>query len=138
LELTATPRSIGARSERFENVIFDYSLGQAMADGFVKEPAVATREDLRADSVTPEQLERIKLEDGIHCHENVKAELDIYARQSGRQKIHPFMLVVAQDTTHFPGSHFCGQTADTTRIRLTRRSRRFLRCASRSSSAATT
>jgi type III restriction enzyme len=100
LELTATPRSVGTRSERFKNVIFDYSLGQAMADGFVKEPAVATREDFRADSVTPEQLERIKLEDGIHCHENVKAELDIYARQSGRQKIHPFMLVVAQDTTH--------------------------------------
>jgi type III restriction enzyme len=46
--------------------------------------------------VTPEQLERIKLEDGIHCHENVKAELDIYARQSGRQKVPPFMLVVAQ------------------------------------------
>ena len=43
LELTATPRSVGARSERFKNVIFDYSLGQAMADGFVKEPAVATR-----------------------------------------------------------------------------------------------
>jgi type III restriction enzyme len=100
LELTATPRSVGARSERFKNVIFDYSLGQAMADGFVKEPAVATREDFRADSVTPEQLERIKLEDGVHCHENVKAELDIYARQSGRPKIHPFMLVVAQDTTH--------------------------------------
>ena len=59
LELTATPRSVGARSERFKNVIFDYSLGQAMADGFVKEPAVATREDFRADSVTPEQLERI-------------------------------------------------------------------------------
>lgn len=88
LELTATPRSSGARSERFKNVIFDYSLGQAMADGFVKEPAVATREDFRAGSVTtPEQLERIKLEDGIHCHENVKAELDIYARQSERQKV---------------------------------------------------
>ena len=50
--------------------------------------------------MTPEQLERIKLEDGIHCHENMKAELDIYARSTGRQKVHPFMLVVAQDTTH--------------------------------------
>ena len=52
------------------------------------------------NSVTPEQLERIKLEDGIHCHENTKAELDIYARSTGRPKVHPFMLVVAQDTTH--------------------------------------
>jgi len=71
-----------------------------MLDGYVKEPAVATRENFRADSVTPEKLERIKLEDGIHCHENVKAELEIYAQQSGRKKVHPFMLVVAQDTTH--------------------------------------
>lgn len=100
LELTATPRSVGARSVPFKNVVFDYSLGQAMADGFVKEPAVATRKDFRAADVSPEQLERIKLEDGIHCHENVKAELDIYARQTGRPAVHPFMLVVAQDTTH--------------------------------------
>jgi Type III restriction enzyme, res subunit len=84
LELTATPRSVGAKSVPFKNVVFDYGLGQAMADGFVKEPAVATRKDFRPESVTPEQLERIKLEDGIHCHENTKAELDIYSRQSGR------------------------------------------------------
>jgi type III restriction enzyme len=100
LELTATPRSTGAKSERFKNVVYDYSLGQALEDGFVKEPAVATRKDFRPDSVTPEQLERIKLEDGIHCHESVKAELDIYARSTGRPLVHPFMLVVAQDTTH--------------------------------------
>lgn len=100
LELTATPRSTGTRSERFKNVVYDYSLGEAMRDGFVKEPAVATRKDFRPESVTPEQLERIKLEDGIHCHENVKAELAIYARTSGRPEVHPFMLVVAQDATH--------------------------------------
>lgn len=100
LELTATPRSTGTRSERFKNVVYDYSLGEAMRDGFVKEPAVATRKDFRPDSVTPDQLERIKLEDGIHCHENTKAELDIYARSTDRPTVHPFMLVVAQDTTH--------------------------------------
>jgi type III restriction enzyme len=100
LELTATPRSTGTRSERFKNVIYDYGLGEAMRDGYVKEPAVATRKDFRPDSVTSDQLERIKLEDGIHCHENVKAELDIYARNTGRPLVHPFMLVVAQETTH--------------------------------------
>jgi type III restriction enzyme len=47
LELTATPRSVGSRSVPFKNVVFDYGLGQAMADGFVKEPAVATRKDFR-------------------------------------------------------------------------------------------
>ncbi|HIG23695.1 DEAD/DEAH box helicase family protein [Henriciella sp.] len=100
LELTATPKTVGTRSDDFKNVIFDYGLGNAMADGFVKEPAVATRANFRPDSVTPEQLEQIKLEDGIHYHEYVKVELDIYARDTGQKKVHPFMLVVAQDTEH--------------------------------------
>ncbi|TPI58240.1 restriction endonuclease subunit R [Mesorhizobium sp. B3-1-7] len=100
LELTATPRSVGARSVPFQNVIYDYPLGQAMVDGYVKDPAVATRAGFRADSVTPTQLERMKLEDGIHCHEYTKAELAIYAQQTGRKLVHPFMLVVAQDTAH--------------------------------------
>lgn len=100
LELTATPRSVGARSVPFRNVVYDYPLGQAMEDGYVKDPAVATREGFRVDSVTPEQLERMKLEDGIHCHEHTKAELAIYAQQTGRKLVHPFMLVVAQDTAH--------------------------------------
>ena len=100
LELTATPKTVGANSRAFKNVIFDYGLGNAMADGFVKEPAVATRANFDPKSVTSEQLEQIKLEDGIHYHEHVKVELDIYARESGKHKVHPFMLVVAQDTTH--------------------------------------
>lgn len=100
LELTATPKTVGANSKPFKNVIIDYGLGNAMADGFVKEPAVATRANFNKDSVTADQLEHIKLEDGIHYHEHVKVELDIYARESGQRKVHPFMLVVAQDTTH--------------------------------------
>src|SRR5207245_2342792 len=43
LELTATPHTEeGKRSTAFKNIIYSYPLGQAMADGFVKEPAVAT------------------------------------------------------------------------------------------------
>lgn len=100
LELTATPKSVGARSANFRNVVLDYPLSQAMVDGFVKEPVVATRKDFRPDGLSIEQLERIKLEDGIHCHEAVKAELATYAQASGQRLVHPFMLVVAQDTTH--------------------------------------
>lgn len=100
LELTATPKTVGTKSEAFRNVIFDYGLGNAMADGFVKEPAVATRANFNPRSVTPEQLEQIKLEDGVHYHEHVKVELDIYARETAQKKVHPFMLVVAQDTEH--------------------------------------
>ena len=100
LELTATPRTVGSRSRDFKNVIYSYGLGEAMADGFVKEPAVATRKDFDPASVTAERLERIKLEDAIHYHDHVTVELDRYHRVSGRPKVHPFMLVVTQDTDH--------------------------------------
>lgn len=100
LELTATPRSVGARSAPFKNVILHYSLGNAMADGFVKEPAVATRANFRRDDFDQDQLEQIMLEDGVHYHEHVRSELDLYARQTGAPRVHPFMLVVAQDTAH--------------------------------------
>jgi type III restriction enzyme len=100
LELTATPKTVGARSQDFKNVIYSYGLGQAMADGFVKEPAVATRKDFDPGSVSAARLERIKLEDAIHYHDHVSVELDRYARVSGRAKMHPFILVVAQDIEH--------------------------------------
>jgi type III restriction enzyme len=45
-------------------------------------------------------LERIKLEDGVRLHENVKVELETYARESGRHVVKPFVLVIARDTVH--------------------------------------
>ncbi len=102
LELTATPQvEQGAnRVTPFKNVIYSYPLASALADGFVKEPAVATRENFDADNYTDEQLERLKLEDGVRIHESTKVELEVYARQYDRPIVKPFMLVVAQDTTH--------------------------------------
>lgn len=100
LELTATPKTVGANSVSFRNVIYSYNLGQAMADGFVKEPAVATRKDFDPKSVSDERLEQIKLEDAVHNHDHVAVELDRYHRVTGRPKVRPFILVVAQDTEH--------------------------------------
>ena len=100
LELTATPKVVGTKATDFKNVIYRYDLGEAMADGFVKEPAVATRKDFDSKSVGEGELEQIKLEDGVHAHENVKLKLRDYAERTGRPLVHPFMLVVAQDTTH--------------------------------------
>lgn len=99
LELTATPKTVGARSVPFRNVIYDYTLGQAMADGFVKEPAVATRKDFDPRSVGDHELEQIKLEDAVHYHDHVAVELDRYHRTTGAPKVMPFILVVAADTT---------------------------------------
>lgn len=100
LELTATPRTVGANSTAFRNVIYRYGLGEAMADGFVKEPAVATRANFDANAVDGDELERIKLEDAVHYNDHVAVELDRYHRVTGRAKVHPFILVVAQDTDH--------------------------------------
>ena len=101
LELTATPQvEHGRHAEPFKNVIYSYPLSSAMTDGFVKEPAVATRENFDAANYSAAGLEKIKLEDGVRIHENTKVELEVYARNSGRPRVKPFMLVVAQDTMH--------------------------------------
>ena len=100
IELTATPKTVGAKPRDFQNVIYRYGLAEAMEDGFIKEPAVATRKDFDPSSVSEDELERIKLEDGIQAHENVKLKLIDYAERTSNRLVHPFMLVVAQDTTH--------------------------------------
>ena len=101
LELTATPQvERGQRSIKFKNVVYEYSLAKAIPDGFVKEPAVATRKDFDPSHYTDEDLDRIKLEDGIRIHEDTKVALDIYARDNKTQQVKPFVLVVAKDTSH--------------------------------------
>ena len=71
-----------------------------MNDGFVKEPSVATRENFDSANYSAEGLEKVKLEDGVRIHENTKVELEVYARNNDQPMVKPFMLVVAQDTTH--------------------------------------
>ena len=101
LELTATPQTEAPGGPiKFKNVIYSYPLANALTDGFVKDPAVATRENFKKEDYTEEQLERLKLEDGIHVHENTKVELENYSRSSNERRVKPFMLVVAQDTDH--------------------------------------
>ena len=101
LELTATPMLEGSKGPvPFKNVIQQYLLAQAMEDGFVKEPAVATQRDFDPKKFSPDQLERIKLEDGIRLHETTKVELEIYARETEQRVVKPFMLIIARDTTH--------------------------------------
>ncbi|MEE8058027.1 MAG: DEAD/DEAH box helicase family protein [Pseudomonadales bacterium] len=101
LELTATP-FVEARPKPvpFKNVVVDYPLARAMDDGFVKEPAVVTQRNFNVKQYSAEQLERIKLEDGIRLHESTKVELLTYAKQQGIAPVKPFMLVIARDTTH--------------------------------------
>lgn len=100
LELTATP--IDTNGNTFKNVVYDYPLAKALQDGFVKEPAIATRRNFNPDQYRndPIELDLIKLEDGVRIHEDTKVALDIYARDTGNQLVRPFVLVVAKDTEH--------------------------------------
>ena len=101
LELTATPQiEHGGGADPFKNVIYSYPLSNAMEDGFVKEPAVATRENFDIRNYDEGGLERLKLEDGVRIHENTKVELEVYARESGVPIVKPFMLVIARDVDH--------------------------------------
>ncbi len=104
LELTATPFIESTRGPvPFKNVVMDYPLARAMDDGFVKEPAVVTQRNFDPKAYTPEELEKIKLEDGVRLHEATKVELLTYARENAAQIVKPFMLVIALDTTHAGG-----------------------------------
>jgi type III restriction enzyme len=101
LELTATPQvEKGGGTVKFKNVVYEYSLAKAIRDGFVKEPAIATRKDFDPAQYSVEDLDRIKLEDGVRIHEDTKIALDIYARDNKVKYVKPFVLVVAKDTDH--------------------------------------
>lgn len=101
LELTATPFvETNKGGIPFNNVIYDYALGRAMADGFVKEPAVVTRKNFSPAGMSKEALEQLKLEDGVRLHEQTKVHLETYARETNQQIVKPFVLVIARDITH--------------------------------------
>lgn len=99
IELTATP--LDERGNPFKNIVYEYNLAQALADGkYVKNPAIAYRSDFQAQGKTEEDIERIKLEDAISLHEDVKTELEVFANSTGNKKVKPFILVVCKDIAH--------------------------------------
>ena len=101
LELTATPFVESTKGPvQFKNVILDYPLGKAMEDGFVKEPAVVTRKNFNPAGMSQEEIEQMKLQDGVRLHESVKVELETYARETDNKIVKPFLLVIARDTSH--------------------------------------
>jgi type III restriction enzyme len=114
LELTATPfvENNSGKPTPFKNVVMDYPLARAIEDGFVKEPAVVTQQNFNPADHSAEQLERIKLMDGVRVHEETKVHLLTYAQQTGQKLVKPFMLVIARDTTHASQLMTLMQSAD--------------------------
>lgn len=99
LELTATP--IDEKNIPFKNIVFEYNLGQALADGkYVKNPAIAKRKNFEKGALTDKELDVLKLEDAISVHEDTKIELEIYSRNNNLPLVKPFILVVCRNIDH--------------------------------------
>lgn len=99
LEMTATP--MDEKGNIFKNIVYEYNLAQALADGkFVKNPTVAKRKNFEKGSLTDEELDRLKLEDAISVHENAKLHLELYAKDNNQPLVKPFILVVCKSIQH--------------------------------------
>lgn len=102
MEFTATPQIEKSKTTtRFKNIIYDYPLSQALKDEFLKEPAVAGRENFNPDNfASSQELDRIKIQDAISIHEMTKSKLKEYTTLKRVEPVKPLMLIVAQDTKH--------------------------------------
>lgn len=99
LEMTATP--LDEKNRSFKNIVFEYNLAQALTDKkYVKDPTVAGRKNFDKHNFTPEEIEIIKLEDGINVHERTKVAIELYAKQNNKHIVHPFILVACRDIAH--------------------------------------
>ena len=99
LEMTATPTDEKGKS--FKNIVYEYNLAQALADGkYVKIPTVAKRKNFRKDGIPEKELDMIKLEDAISIHEQTKTHLALYAKQHNASLVKPFILVICKNIQH--------------------------------------
>ena len=108
LEFTATPyvtsTSVKKNTEPVlkKNIFYTYNLGDAIRDGYVKDPWVGTEADVNFSQFDSESIEtdNRKLQLAAFFHERVKIALKEYALENEKREIKPVMLVVAKDTTH--------------------------------------
>ena len=98
IEMTATPLR---DNKPVGNIIYEYNLAEALREGlYVKIPTIAKRADFRSEGLTPAEVERVKLEDGLSVHQHTMASLEIYARTYSKPHVKPFVLVACRDLEH--------------------------------------
>lgn len=101
LELTATPLvNINNKQIPFKNVVFEYSLSEAIKDGYTRVPFAVTRTNIDFYNFGDEDLDKLMINDGIKCHKQIKEKLINYARSNNLQTIKPFMMIVCKDINH--------------------------------------
>lgn len=99
LEMTATPTDENGKS--FKNIVYEYNLAQALADGkYVKIPTIAKRRNFQKGGLSEREVDMIKLEDAISIHEHTKAHLELYSRQNKLPLVKPFILVICKNIGH--------------------------------------
>ena len=91
LEFTATPKSTN------KNIIYYYGLEEG-AGKFLKIPVVMGRTNTAGYS--DDDIEEMKLKDGIKLHERRKAIVYKYCLENGLEQVKPIVLVACKDTTH--------------------------------------
>lgn len=108
LEFTATPYLAPTSTKKGtglllkKNIFYAYNLGNAIRDGYVKDPWVGTEADVDFGQWDAESIETDarKLQLAAFFHERTKVSLKEYALENNKQEVKPVMLVVAKDTTH--------------------------------------
>lgn len=108
LEFTATPyvatkqKSKKIESYKMKNILYNYNLGDAIRDKYVKDPWVGTEADVDFSQYDKDSLDtdKRKLQLGAYFHERAKNALEVYSRENNKPYIKPVMLIVASDTTH--------------------------------------
>ncbi len=108
LEFTATPYLAPTTTRRNaelllkKNIFYTYNLGDAIRDGYVKDPWIGTEADVDFGQWDAESIETDarKLQLAAFFHERAKVALKEYALENDKPEVKPVMLVVAKDTAH--------------------------------------
>ena len=91
LEFTATPKTTS-------NVIYSYDLARGAVEGYLKTPVVMGRSNMAGYSA--DDVEEMKIRDGLTLHEHRKAVLRQYCDEHGLNFVKPIVLVACKDTNH--------------------------------------
>lgn len=101
IELTATPLiNKGSKQIRFKNIVLDYPLANAIEDGYTRTPFAVTKRNFDKTKFSPEEIDRIKIQDGLRVHERIKEHIKAYSLLSNTQQVKPFMMITCKDTDH--------------------------------------
>ena len=91
LEFTATPKTSN-------NVIYSYDLARGAVEGYLKTPVVMGRSNMAGYS--DEDIEEMKIIDGLTLHEHRKAVLRQYCADNNLEYVKPIVLIACKDTNH--------------------------------------